>query len=114
MVVLRDMIHNFPDLRVILMSATIDTTLFSKYFNDCPVIEIPGRAFPVQQYFLEDCVELTNFVPPSNSRKRKGGGDDDDDGVGGDDGDENLNKVIFTYSNINFDFFNQFCQSYTL
>lgn len=95
---LRDMIHTYPDLRVILMSATIDTTLFSKYFNDCPVIEIPGRAFPVQQYFLEDCVELTNFVPSmENSRKRKGGGgggDDDDEGGNPEDADENLNKVI--------------------
>lgn len=90
------MIHTHPDLRVILMSATIDTTLFSKYFNDCPVIEIPGRAFPVQQYFLEDCVELTKFIPPTDMRKRKkgGGGDDDDETVvGGDEGDENLNKV---------------------
>lgn len=43
MVVLRDMIHLYPDLRIILMSATIDTTLFSQYFNNCPVIEIPGR-----------------------------------------------------------------------
>lgn len=47
MVVLRDMVHTFPDLRVILMSATIDTTMFSKYFNDCPVIEVPGDTFPV-------------------------------------------------------------------
>lgn len=71
MVVLRDMVHTYPDLRVILMSATIDTTLFSKYFGDCPVIEVPGRAFPVKQLFLEDCIELTNFVPPPETRKRK-------------------------------------------
>lgn len=93
-VVLRDMIHTYPDLRVILMSATIDTTLFSKYFNDCPVIEIPGRAFPVQQYFLEDCIEVTKFVPPTDTRKRKGGGGkDEDESIIGEDGDENLNKV---------------------
>lgn len=96
MVVLRDMIHNYPDLRVILMSATIDTTLFSKYFNNCPVIEIPGRAFPVKQYFLEDAIELTKFVPPTDTRKRKskGGNDDEEDGTGVEDPDENLNKVV--------------------
>lgn len=96
MVVLRDMIHNYPDLRVILMSATIDTTLFSKYFNNCPVIEIPGRAFPVKQYFLEDAIELTKFVPPTDTRKRKskGGNDDEEDGTGVEDPDENLNKVF--------------------
>lgn len=48
MVILRDMVHTYPDLRVILMSATIDTTLFTEYFNKCPIIEIPGRAYPVQ------------------------------------------------------------------
>jgi len=52
LVVLRDMVHSFPDLRIILMSATIDTTLFSNYFNSCPVVEVPGRAFPVQGMFL--------------------------------------------------------------
>lgn len=94
MVVLRDMIHTYPDLRVILMSATIDTTLFSKYFNDCPVIEIPGRAHPVQQYFLEDCLELTKFVPSLDTRKRKSkGGDDEEEGLPGDEPEENLNKV---------------------
>nr|CAH7722050.1 unnamed protein product [Callosobruchus chinensis] len=99
MVVLRDMIHTYPDLRVILMSATIDTTLFSKYFNDCPVIEIPGRAFPVKQYFLEDAVELTKFVPPTETRKRKNKSsnkdEDEDEGIaGGEEGDEDLNKVV--------------------
>lgn len=43
MVVLRDMVTTYPDLRVILMSATIDTTMFSDYFGNCPIIEVPGR-----------------------------------------------------------------------
>ncbi|XP_015591830.2 dosage compensation regulator isoform X2 [Cephus cinctus] len=92
MVVLRDMIHMYPDLRVILMSATIDTTLFSQYFNNCPVIEIPGRSFPIQQYFLEDCIQLTSFVPPTDLKKRKNREADD---LGTDfEAEENLNKVI--------------------
>lgn len=78
MVVLRDMVSTYPDLRVILMSATIDTTLFSDYFGNCPVIEVPGRAFPVKQYFLEDTIELLKFVPPPDSKKRKRGGGEDD------------------------------------
>lgn len=92
MVVLRDMIHMYPDLRLILMSATIDTTLFSDYFNNCPVIEIPGRAYPVQQFFLEDCIQLTKFVPPMISGKRKS--KDTDDMPLDNEPDENLNKVI--------------------
>merc|ERR1719232_1390843 len=74
------MVHTYPDLRVILMSATIDTTLFSSYFNECPIIEVPGRAHPVQEYYLEDCIQMTNFVPPPSDRKRKKGNNDDDDG----------------------------------
>lgn len=92
MVVLRDMIHMYPDLRLILMSATIDTTLFSDYFNNCPVIEVPGRSFPVQQYFLEDCIQLTSFVPPIATGKRKS--KDSDDLPIDSEPEENLNKVI--------------------
>jgi len=83
MVVLRDMVYTYPDLRIILMSATIDTTLFSNYFNNCPIIEVPGRAYPVTEYYLEDCIQMTNFMPPPDSRKRKNKGrnnDDDDEG----------------------------------
>ena len=40
LVMLRDMVHTNPDLRVILMSATIDTSLFSSYFGSCPVVEV--------------------------------------------------------------------------
>ncbi|PFH54478.1 hypothetical protein AMATHDRAFT_72275 [Amanita thiersii Skay4041] len=46
-------------LKVVLMSATIDPTLFQKYFPDAAgkpakVIEVPGRSFPVEKKFLED------------------------------------------------------------
>uniref|UniRef100_A0A2L2YDX7 RNA helicase n=1 Tax=Parasteatoda tepidariorum TaxID=114398 RepID=A0A2L2YDX7_PARTP len=35
LVVLRDMVRAFPQMRVVLMSATIDTTMFCEYFGDC-------------------------------------------------------------------------------
>ncbi|ETN58280.1 dosage compensation regulator maleless [Anopheles darlingi] len=75
LVVLRDMVHTYPDLRVILMSATIDTTMFARYFGDCPVLQVEGRTFRVQQLFLEDCIELLNFMPtPSELAKSYGDG----------------------------------------
>ncbi|KAF2881286.1 hypothetical protein ILUMI_24886 [Ignelater luminosus] len=43
-------------------------------------------------YFLEDCIELTKFAPPLESRKRKNKNDDDD--IPGEEPEENLNKVI--------------------
>ncbi|XP_037905675.1 dosage compensation regulator [Hermetia illucens] len=95
LVVLRDMVHTYPDLRVILMSATIDTTLFAEYFGGCPVLEIPGRAHPVQQMFLEDIIELTKFVPSQESRKRKRDQEKEDKEEGVfDENDQNLNKVV--------------------
>ena len=40
---------NRKDLRVVITSATIDPVVFVKYFgNDCPVIRVPGRAYPVE------------------------------------------------------------------
>ncbi|KAL0266291.1 UNVERIFIED_CONTAM: hypothetical protein PYX00_008879 [Menopon gallinae] len=99
MVILRDMIHTYPDLRVILMSATVDTSLFSKYFSDCPIFDIPGRLFPVKDHFLEDIVEMLKFQPAVDAKRRKrsrssGKGDDDEDEVPVDDGEENLNLVV--------------------
>ena len=36
------------DLKVIITSATIDTERFSQHFEDAPVIEVTGRAHPVE------------------------------------------------------------------
>jgi HrpA-like RNA helicase len=44
------------------MSATINAEVFSNYFGGCPTMEIPGRTFPVQEYFLEDVIEQTKYV----------------------------------------------------
>ncbi|XP_016995645.2 dosage compensation regulator mle isoform X2 [Drosophila takahashii] len=78
LVILRDMVDTYPDLHVILMSATIDTTLFSKYFGGCPVLEVPGRAFPVQQFFLEDILQMTDFVPSVESRRKRKEAEDEE------------------------------------
>ena len=48
--ILKDLVKRRHDLRVLIMSATLDTQKFSTYFNDAPVISIPGRSFPVQVY----------------------------------------------------------------
>jgi HrpA-like RNA helicase len=41
------------------MSATLNAESFSKYFGGCPVVSIPGRTFPVQEFRLEDVLDLT-------------------------------------------------------
>ncbi|XP_040586783.1 putative ATP-dependent RNA helicase DHX57 isoform X3 [Mesocricetus auratus] len=62
LLVLKDIVSQRPTLQVILMSATLDAGLFSKYFSYCPVITIPGRAFPVDEFFLEDAIAMTRYV----------------------------------------------------
>ncbi|XP_073413655.1 putative ATP-dependent RNA helicase DHX57 isoform X2 [Dendrobates tinctorius] len=62
LLVLKDVMIKRPDLKVLLMSATVNAELFSQYFAGCPVIHIPGRTFPVDQYFLEDAIAKTRYV----------------------------------------------------
>ncbi|XP_050424039.1 dosage compensation regulator-like isoform X2 [Adelges cooleyi] len=71
MIVLKDMVNMYPELRVILMSATLDIKLFSSYFNDCPVIEVEGTCHPVEEYFLEDIVKKIDFQPKTTKRIRE-------------------------------------------
>lgn len=59
--------YETPKLKVILMSATVDSSLFSRYFGHCPVITALGRTHPVTTYFLEDIYESINYHLPSDS-----------------------------------------------
>ncbi|KAK4472510.1 hypothetical protein MN116_003756 [Schistosoma mekongi] len=56
-----------PDLRIVLMSATINADRFAEYFDKCPKFEIPGRTFPVKTYYLEDVLKETKFWLPNNA-----------------------------------------------
>lgn len=38
-------------LKVVIMSATLDVSKFSLFFNSCPVLTIPGRVFPVDIHY---------------------------------------------------------------
>lgn len=44
------------------MSATVDTLMLSEYFVGVPIIEIPGRTYPVRQIFLEEFLGITNYT----------------------------------------------------
>ena len=51
------------------MSATLNADLFSRYFgaDRTPVVEIPGRTFPVEQIFLEDVVDMVGYAVEETS-----------------------------------------------
>ncbi|KAA8498481.1 DExH-box ATP-dependent RNA helicase DExH1 [Porphyridium purpureum] len=61
LIVLRDLLSKRRDLRVVLMSATLNAELFADYFGGAPLVHIPGFTYPVQELFLEDCIELTGY-----------------------------------------------------
>lgn len=43
-----------PDMKLIVTSATLDADKFSSYFNECPILTIPGRAFPVEVMYSRE------------------------------------------------------------
>ncbi|KAI0348676.1 P-loop containing nucleoside triphosphate hydrolase protein [Trametopsis cervina] len=62
LIVLKSLLKQRPDLKVVLMSATLDADKISSYFDGCPVLQVPGRTFPVEVMYLEDAVELTKWT----------------------------------------------------
>lgn len=51
---------------IVVMSATLDVELFSSYFQNktadgqylpAPHLRVPGRSFPVQKYYLDECMQ---------------------------------------------------------
>ncbi|XP_010279410.1 PREDICTED: DExH-box ATP-dependent RNA helicase DExH3 [Nelumbo nucifera] len=61
LIVLKDLLPRRPDLRLILMSATLNADLFSSYFGGAPVLHIPGFTYPVRTHFLENVLEMTGY-----------------------------------------------------
>ncbi|KAF2806284.1 P-loop containing nucleoside triphosphate hydrolase protein [Mytilinidion resinicola] len=65
LVLLRDILHRRKDLKVILMSATLDADVFERYFagvGSVGRVEIQGRTHPVQDFYVDDVVRMTGFA----------------------------------------------------
>jgi len=50
---LKLLLQKRPDLKVIISSATLDTQRISAFFGDAPIIDVGGRVFPVEDFYLE-------------------------------------------------------------
>ncbi|XP_024023595.1 DExH-box ATP-dependent RNA helicase DExH3 isoform X1 [Morus notabilis] len=61
LIVLKELLPRRPELRLILMSATLNAELFSSYFGGAPTIHIPGFTYPVRAQFLENILEMTGY-----------------------------------------------------
>ena len=64
LIVLKDLLPKRPDLRVVLMSATMDAGVFTNYFGVPPgrAFHVPGFTHPVREAFLEDLLAGTGDV----------------------------------------------------
>ena len=75
LICLRDLLSRRRDLRVVVMSATLNAELFRDYFKDhvdgpVPMLHIPGFTHPVEEFWLEDAVRTTGVVPAPPKRRR--------------------------------------------
>jgi hypothetical protein len=64
LIILREMLPQRPNLRVVLMSATIQCEKFSDYFNGAPIVELEGRTFPVSCHPLEHILQYLDYCAP--------------------------------------------------
>ncbi|XP_072015621.1 LOW QUALITY PROTEIN: ATP-dependent DNA/RNA helicase DHX36-like [Amphiura filiformis] len=70
LIILKDVLPKRPDLKIILMSATLNAEQFSQFFGGCPMVNIPGYTFPVKEYWLEDVLQITKYQPREQYQKK--------------------------------------------
>ncbi|KAI9334288.1 P-loop containing nucleoside triphosphate hydrolase protein [Obelidium mucronatum] len=51
---LKEVCRKRRDLRLIVMSATLDAGKFQSYFDDAPLLVVPGRTFPVDIFYTPE------------------------------------------------------------
>ncbi|XP_037877360.2 ATP-dependent DNA/RNA helicase DHX36 isoform X2 [Bombyx mori] len=70
MCMLKKVLNKRKDLKLILMSATINAEHLTSYFGDCQRIHIEGIAYPVQDVYLEEILKMTGYKLPPAENKR--------------------------------------------
>eukprot|EP00929_Paragymnodinium_shiwhaense_P106647 TRINITY_DN7220_c0_g1_i1.p1 TRINITY_DN7220_c0_g1~~TRINITY_DN7220_c0_g1_i1.p1 ORF type:complete len:696 (-),score=153.23 TRINITY_DN7220_c0_g1_i1:408-2495(-) len=48
---LKEVLVKRPDLRCLIMSATLEAEKFQEYWSDAPLLRVPGRMYPVETFF---------------------------------------------------------------
>ena len=52
--VLKTVVNHRPDLKLVIMSATLDAKKFQDYFNGAPLLSVPGRTHPVEIFYTPE------------------------------------------------------------
>jgi hypothetical protein len=68
---LREILSRHENLKVVLMSATINHETFVKYFNNAPMLTIPGFAYPVTDklVFLKFPLSMRQILPVTDTSR---------------------------------------------
>ncbi|XP_044491451.1 probable pre-mRNA-splicing factor ATP-dependent RNA helicase DEAH2 isoform X2 [Mangifera indica] len=51
---LKEVLKNRPDLKLVVMSATLEAEKFQGYFNGAPLMKVPGRLHPVEIFYTQE------------------------------------------------------------
>ncbi|XP_059486786.1 3'-5' RNA helicase YTHDC2-like [Neocloeon triangulifer] len=71
LLVLRDMLARCRGLRLVLMSATADLNVLTTYFRGAVVVNVPGKLYDVEEFYLEDILRLTGYEGAGDSKRKK-------------------------------------------
>ncbi|KAG1707486.1 Pre-mRNA-splicing factor ATP-dependent RNA helicase DHX15 [Nymphon striatum] len=52
--VLKQVISSRDDLKIVIMSATLDAGKFQHYFDNAPLMSVPGRTHPVEIFYTQE------------------------------------------------------------
>ncbi|KAK6543094.1 hypothetical protein TWF694_007017 [Orbilia ellipsospora] len=61
LVLMKRLLTKRKDLKLVLMSATLNAKVFADYFGNVEIVNIEGRTFPVNDFYLDDVVKLIQF-----------------------------------------------------
>jgi pre-mRNA-splicing factor ATP-dependent RNA helicase DHX15/PRP43 len=50
---LKEVMQRRKDVKIVVMSATLDAGKFQEYFDNCPLMTVPGRTFPVEIFYTQ-------------------------------------------------------------
>jgi len=51
---LKEIVKKREDLKIVIMSATLDAEKFQAYFSGSPLMKIPGRTFKVEKFYTQE------------------------------------------------------------
>jgi ATP-dependent helicase HrpB len=59
-----------PDLKIVVMSATLNADPLSRFLDQCPVVDVPGKIFPLEIRY-DDKTQLLRTGPDFTERMRR-------------------------------------------